>query len=293
VIRASSVLALAAAIAVPFVQARVDRASGAFRAQGDVLYLWKGNQVKRLAPGFETLAADLYWLRTVQYFGGERIFAADKRFDLLYPLIEITTTLDPRMEIAYRYGAVFLAEKHPIGAGRVDLGLAVLEKGVQNNPTSWRLRQELGFFHFVYRHDAKRAAQVLIEASEVPGAAFWLKNLAAEILGKGGEREIARRMWQEMFEQAEPGAIKENARTHLDVLDAAQASDRLNEAVAAFRARAGRAPRSLGELAAAGLARGPFVDSSGTPFDYDGETGRVNVSRASPLFREELMGDHR
>ena len=37
--------------------------------------------MKRLFPGFESLAADVYWLRTVQYFGGERAFAAEKRFD--------------------------------------------------------------------------------------------------------------------------------------------------------------------------------------------------------------------
>jgi hypothetical protein len=69
-----------------------------------VLYLWSGEHVKRLVPGFENLAADLYWLRTVQYFGGQRLFVSDKRFELLRPLIDITTTLDPRLEIAYRYG---------------------------------------------------------------------------------------------------------------------------------------------------------------------------------------------
>jgi hypothetical protein len=293
VIRVASALAIAAAAAVPFVQARVDGALGAFRAQDEVLYLWTGRQVKRLVPGFEQLAADVYWLRTVQYFGGERAFAADKRFELLYPLIEITNTLDPRMEIAYRYGAVFLAEPRPIGAGRPDLGIAVLERGVRNNRASWRLYQELGFFHFVYRKDARRAAEVLVEASKIPGAAYWVKNLAAELLLKGGERDIARRMWREMYEQSEPGAIKENALVHILVLDAADAADRLNDAVAAFVRRTGRPPRSLGELAAAGLARGPFVDPSGMPFDYDSRTGRATVSRASTLFREEFMGDHR
>lgn len=290
--RAASVLTLAAAAAVPWVQARVDGALGDFRAQNEVLYLWKGSQVKRLVPGFEQLAADLYWLRTVQYFGGERVFAAEKRFDLLYPLIEITTTLDPRMEIAYRYGAVFLAEQYPIGAGRPDLGITVLERAVQNNPASWRLRQELGFFHFVYRRDAKRAAEVLVEASRIPGAAFWLKNLAAEILGKGGEGDIARRMWREMFEQSE-GAIKENARIHLMALDAAAAVDLLNGRVALFRERMGRLPRDLGELSAAGLARGPLVDPIGIPFEYDSQTGKVAVSRTSYLRRDDLMGETR
>lgn len=290
--RAAGVLALAAAAAVPWAQARVDGALGDFRAQNEVLYLWKGSQVKRLVPGFEQLAADIYWLRTVQYFGGERVFAKDKRFDLLYPLIEITTTLDPRMEIAYRYGAVFLAEPYPIGAGHPDLGIAVLERAVQNNPGSWRLHQELGFFHFVYRRDAKRAAEILVEASQIPGAAYWLKNLAAELLGKGGERQIARRMWQEMFEQSE-GAIKENARVHLMALDAADAADSLTARVALFRERTGRLPRDLGELSAAGLAGGPLVDPAGIPFEYDSQTGKVAVSRTSYLRRDDLMGETR
>ena len=90
--------------AVPWTQARIDREIGTFRAQEEVLYLWSGEHVKRLFPGFETLAADVYWLRTVQYFGGERLFTREKRFELLQPLVDIATTLDPRLEIAYRYG---------------------------------------------------------------------------------------------------------------------------------------------------------------------------------------------
>lgn len=292
-IRASSALAIAAAVAVPFAQARVDEALGTFRAKDEVLYLWQGGQVKKLVPGFEHLAADVYWLRTVQYYGGERVFSSEKRYALLYPLIEITTTLDPRMEIAYRYGAAFLAEPQPVGAGRPDLGLAVLERGVGNNPGSWRLYQELGFFHFVYLKDAKRAAEILVAASDIPGAGYWLKNLAAELLGKGGEEEIALRMWREMYAQSEPGAIKENALVHVKVLEAAMAASRLRQAVARFVERTGRPPGNLGELAAMGLTKGPFVDPDGFPFVYDAGTGRVNVSRQSSLYREELMGEIR
>jgi hypothetical protein len=289
VIRTAGAVALAAAVAVPLLQARVDAALGRYRAQEEVLYLWKGDQVKRLVPGFEHLAADLYWLRTVQYFGGERRFSTDKKFDLLFPLIEITTTLDPRMEIAYRYGAVFLSEPKPIGAGRPDLGVQVLERGVRTNPTSWRLRQELGFFHFIYLGDAERAAAILVEASEIPGAAFWLKTLAAEVLVKGGRRDVSRRMWQEMYEQSE-GVMKENARVHLQAIDAADAADALTAAAESFRGRAGRFPRDLGELRASGLAGGPIVDPIGVPFEYDVQTGKVAVSRRSYLRREDLLG---
>ncbi len=61
--------------AVPWSQARIDERLGSFRAQEEVLYLWSGEHVRRLFPGFEGLAADIYWLRTVQYFGGERVFS--------------------------------------------------------------------------------------------------------------------------------------------------------------------------------------------------------------------------
>ena len=56
--------------------------------------------------------------------------AADADYALLYPLLDITTTLDPLFNIAYRFGAIFLAEAYPAGAGRPDLAIALLEKGI-------------------------------------------------------------------------------------------------------------------------------------------------------------------
>ena len=38
-------------------------------------------------------------------------------YQLLYPLLDITTTLDPHFNIAYRFGAIFLSEPYPGGAG--------------------------------------------------------------------------------------------------------------------------------------------------------------------------------
>jgi hypothetical protein len=273
--------------AVPWSQAQIDRRAGSFRAQEEVLYLWSGNHVKRLFPGFEGIAADVYWLRTVQYFGGQRLFAANKRFELLRPLIEITTTLDPRLEMAYRYGAIFLSEPSPLGAGRPREGIEVLAAGARNNPASWRLRQDLGFFHYIYLHDAERAAAILNEAAELPGAAFWLRMLAADVLAKSGDRANSRRMWQQMFEQAEAGILKENARLRLQILDSRDLADRLEGLVLEFERRTGRLPARLEELRRAGLWRGPLVDAGGAPFGYDGVEGRVFIERTSPMWRPD------
>jgi hypothetical protein len=231
--------------------------------------------------------ASIYWLRTVQYFGGQQVFAREKNFDLLYPLIEITTTLDPRLEIAYRYGAVFLCEPPPVGAGRPREGIAVLERGARALPRSWRLRQDLGFFHYLFLDDAEKAAQILTEAAEIPGAAFWLRNLAADVLEWSGDRESSRLMWSRMFEQAEEGIIKENARVRLQVLDALDLADQVTLRVSDFERRFGRRPERLDELRAAGLWPGSVVDQSGIPFAYDHGSGRVSVSQSSSLWRPE------
>jgi hypothetical protein len=271
---------------IPVLQNRIDAQLGVYRAQEAALYLWSGHDVRRLVPGFEGLAADVYWLRTVQYFGGQRLFAHGKRFELLLPLIEITITLDPHLVIAYKYGATFLCESPPEGAGRCDQGIAVLEKGVAVMPNDWRLRQDLGFFHFIFMNDPQKAAQILLQASELPGAAFWLKNLAAMVLSKGGKRESSRAIWRQIYETAE-GPMKDNALQHIAVLDAYDAADAVQSLVAGFARRTGRRPETLDELRSAGLVRGPVVDSTGTPFLYDRQSGTVRVSPQSRMWRPD------
>jgi hypothetical protein len=271
---------------VPWVQMRVD-SSFPFRTQREVLYLWSPQEIRRLVPGFEDLAADIYWLRTVQYFGGEHAFHRAKNYDLLLPLIDITTTLDPKMEIAYRYGAIFLSEPRPVGAGRPEEGIRILERGVKNLPNNWRLRQDLGFFYFLFLKDPHRAAEILLEASQIPGAAFWLRTLAADLLAKGGDRDTSRKMWTRILEQSEEGIMKQNAQEHLVLLDALDAVDALSSLVVDFRRRTGRNPRDLSELVSTGLLQGPAVDPAGSPFAYDPASGKVAISSQSPLWRPE------
>src|SRR6201989_3064970 len=70
----------------------------AARGQGatleEVLYLPSGKILKRLSLGYSSLLADIYWTRAVQYFGS-RHFNGARRYDLLAPLLDITTDLDP------------------------------------------------------------------------------------------------------------------------------------------------------------------------------------------------------
>jgi hypothetical protein len=270
---------------VPLVQRQVDRRRGAIETdQETLLYLTSGEDVKRLSPGFENVLADIYWLRTVQYFGGQRAFAKHARYDLLEPLITITTTLDPRFELAYRYGSIFLAEPAPTGAGRPRAAVELLERGVRALPDSWRIRQDLGFFHFVFLGEAQQAARVLLEAAEIPGAPFWLRTVAADFLRSGGDREASRSVWRHLAEETD-GQMRENALFNLQRLDALDAQDLLQQSVEAYTRRFGRRPQALRDLAGAALLRGPLTDPAGVPFAYDPERGSVSVARSSPFWR--------
>jgi hypothetical protein len=114
-------LALLATVGVPLLfvalivlQARID-ASAAAEVQGQAeLLLSSGTVLKRLSLGYDALLADIYWTRAVQYYGSNAGIPGVK-FPLLWPLLDITTTLDPKLTPAYRFGAVFLSEQSPVG----------------------------------------------------------------------------------------------------------------------------------------------------------------------------------
>src|SRR6185436_1187543 len=66
-----------------------------------VLYLTQGHLADRLMLSFDALAADVYWMRAIQHYGRDRKSARlSGRFELLYPLLDLATTLDPYFNVA-------------------------------------------------------------------------------------------------------------------------------------------------------------------------------------------------
>jgi hypothetical protein len=271
------------AAGLPLVQMRIDGLRAGPAREEPLLFADSPARLPLLVPGFELVLADIYWLRTVQYYGSRRAFDPNPRYENLGALIDVTTALDPRLELAYRYGAVFLSEEPPNGAGRPADGLAVLERGVEALPGSWRLRWDLGAHWFFFMKDPRQAAAVLTAARSVPGAPFWLEGLAARFL-QGDDRASAREIWRRQYEASE-GSIRENALFHLKVLDAIDLRDAYQGAVARFRKDRDRYPISLAELAQAGYTRDPAPrDPTGVPLAYDAQDGAVKIARTSMMW---------
>lgn len=261
----------------------------------DSLYVTSGTALRRLTVGYSALAADLYWIRAIQYYGGVKLRlqkeapppaqaggAPREAYPLLYPLLDLTTSLDPRFNIAYRFGSIFLAEPYPGGAGRPDLAIRLLEKGLAARPDKWEYMQDIGFVHYWWRHDYAAAAAWFDRASKVEGAPWFLRSLAATTLAEGGDRQSSRTMWTAIRESAEIDWLRNDAERRLTQLDAADFLDQVQAEV--NRARAAGVPTaSWSDLIRARVFPGVPVDPTKTPFELD-PSGTVRLNRQSPLF---------
>jgi tetratricopeptide (TPR) repeat protein len=251
----------------------------------DILYFRGGAAVSRAALGFDAILADIYWIRSIQHFGGtRRAQESDKTYKLLYPLLDLTTTLDPRFNIAYRFGALFLSEPYPAGPGRADLALKLLERGLAADPKRWQYAQDAGFVHYWYRQDYKAAAGWYDRASRIEGAPWWLRSMAASTLAEGGDRQSSRQMWRQLHETSDDDWVRNNAQLKLQQLQALDEMDALAAMVARFGQLRGVPPGSWNELVAMRWLRGVPLDPSGTPYELKPDApGGVALSEKSSL----------
>ncbi len=247
----------------------------------EMLYIPSVKVLRGMSLGYTGLMADIYWTRTVQYFGGKHK-ARSSRYDLLPPLLHITTELDPHLVVAYKYGSVFLAQPPREGAGLPDLAVEFVEKGIRANPQDWQLYYHLGFIHFIERQDAKAASRAFERGSEVPGAHPWMKLMAAAMAQYGGERGVARRLWEYIYESSDDKFIRSNAIKRLRALDLDDAIIALEQVVEVYRQRTGRRPASWQEMAQAGYVRGIPLDPLGLPLKLMPD-GRIELQRPDDI----------
>jgi hypothetical protein len=236
----------------------------------EVLYVPSPKILSKMSLGYGGLVADIYWTRAVQYFGSHHTRGVTE-YKLLQPLLDIATTLDPKLLPAYDFGSLFLAEQPPAGAGEPVQAAELLQRGIQNNPNEWRLYEDLGFIYYMELKDYQKAGQAFEQGSKIPGAHPFLKIMAARTLAMGGNIQTSRMLWQSLFESTKDPSIRDNAIKHLRALAVDEDITTLEPIVQKYRARTGHWPTSFGELVAdrylAAIPRDPF----GHPYQLGSE----------------------
>ncbi|HXW62929.1 MAG TPA: hypothetical protein VEJ45_10030 [Candidatus Acidoferrales bacterium] len=267
--------------AVAGLQTRIDSEMGSLTQLGDDLFLRSPSAIKTVSLGYESLLSDIYWTRTVQYYGG-RFATEGATFPLLWPLLDITTTLDPQMIIAYRFGAIFLSESGTGGAGRPDLAVELVKRGIRSNPDDWRLNTDLGFLYYWRLRDYPSSASAFLDGSNKPNAPPWMKVMAARVAQKGGSLDTARMIWSEIYESNKDPKIRERALETLRGLRAEEDMQQLNLLADEYQKRSGRYPASVSDLRSAGLIAAIPVDPDGYPYLFEPD-GKAALDPRSPV----------
>ncbi len=230
-----------------------------------------GKMARRISLGFNGLAADWYWMRSLQYVGKKIINAQDLPIDrlsqlnltLLAPLLDTATTLDPEFIDPYEYAAIVLP------AIDVDEAIRITKKGIDANPNAWRLYHQLGYIYWK-QQDYRAASDMYGRGAQIQGAPAWMEAMKAKMAADGGSRETAREIYTRMYEQSTDEKVKDMAQGRLLQLDSLDQRDSLRKLFAAYQARTGKCPSSWKEIEPVLRALRVAVDASGAPLDPGG-----------------------
>jgi tetratricopeptide (TPR) repeat protein len=234
------------------------------------LYL-DGKTARRISLGFNGLAADWYWMRSLQYVGRKIINDSDAPIDnlgllnlkLLAPLLDTATTLDPEFQDPYEYAAIVLP------AINVNDAIRITKKGIDANPNAWRLYHHLGYIYW-QQHDYQAASEIYGRGAQIEGAPPWMEAMKAKMAADGGSRSTAREIYTRMYEQSADEKVKDMARKRLLQLDSLDQRDGLRKLFAAYQTRTGKCPQSWKEIEPVFRALRVAVDASGAPLDPSG-----------------------
>lgn len=238
------------------------------KIEEEQLYV-NGTTVKRISLGFNGLAADWYWMRSLQYVGRKvltttRAIQLDDlgqlNVKLLAPLLDTATTLDPEFMEPYEYAAVVLP------AVNVADAIRITRKGIAANPSAWRLYQHLGYIYWQQR-DFKAASEAYGQGATLPGAPHWMEAMKAQMLVTGGSRGTARQIYERMYDETDDSNVREMARRRLLQIQSFGERDEIRRVLGEYAAREQRCASSWKDVSNFLRRAGLPLDASGAPLD--------------------------
>lgn len=185
-----------------YIQQGIDLKAGTAKKVERFMFLPKGEYLKIAALEYDQLVADAIWLQAIQVIGEKQI--SEEGYNWIYHALDVATTLDPRFDYVYQVGGIVLSAL----GNKIDLSNALLKKGFRENPDIWQIPFYLGFNHFFYMDEYKKAADYLAAAAKLPGHPQYVPELAATLYVKGGNPEAALEFLTKVYMETDDERIK-------------------------------------------------------------------------------------
>lgn len=191
----------------------------------ELSYYPSGKAVQAAALGHAESAADLAWIRAIQYYGEHR--HTDNRFTRMAHVFDILTTLAPHFVPAYVFGAFSLAQE----GQDFREAEALMDKGLAANPRSGELAFQAGFLHYVKPggRDLARASEYFEQAARQADAPPQAARFAAYCRQNRGDLAVALELWNEVLKTSENTYLRELAQREIDKIHDAMRRGRPDE----------------------------------------------------------------
>lgn len=222
--------------------------------------------------GHELAAADVYWLKTLQYFGDRRYRAAN--FEQLEELLDLTIALDPRFCNAYRIAGLMLTSSEHFDMRAAD---RFMSRGVEMCPDDVALGLLYGFSLYYFESRFAEAGAVLSKVGRLPGAPPWVGDLAVRVLAHGGGLDTAEQMLNAMLESTEDTTARTQIEQRLQRVHSERLLRELDEAAKKYHDKHQRWPEDARVLALERLIPGMPRDPLGGQISFDAQ-GRAKSS---------------
>jgi hypothetical protein len=237
-----------------------------------LLYLPDAEYLKIASLGYRELIADLLWVQSIQVMGEKKVSESSGRW--LYRALDIITTLDPKFVRAYEAGGLALTTLVVLPEESNQL----MMKGMQHNPTEWKLPFLIGINYYYESYDDAKAAEYMSQASRLPGAPSSLTTLAANLYVSGHSPQQAVDLLAALYEKATDESAKKLLEIRLKIVLTERDLYLLEQAIDRYRSQNGQYPPRLEAIVGAGFLPALPVEPSGGRYVYDAKTGAVSSS---------------
>ena len=271
-------VALAGIAGAAALQGRVG-AENAVRRANDFRYTPDPSVMRVLCGGDRSACADVLWLSALPDMS--RPFedrALKKRW--IAAATDVITDLEPTFGTVYGYGAAHLnlVDRNP------DEAIALLTKGIANNPDSAGLHVTLAMVYYEFKKDREKTIDLLEAASRLPGIDSLSLAMLSSLRVDSRDDFTALAVWAKQLDEAHNAKVRTICEYELWRTKAQIAARASRE----FAAQHGRPPRDAGELRDPKLISATALDLVLEGLSFD-EKGRVRYERLAELDREQLI----
>lgn len=192
-------------------------------ATAEVLYVPDTRMLRVLFLGYDQAAADVVWVRTLEYFA--RHFNGDRQYRWLEHFLDQVIELDSRFQKVYHWAGANVLYGRRFTNANVRLSNRFYELALENDPNDFEAAYRLGLNYFIELKsddpDERRLFQekglaYLEMASSMPGSPDRLKSLVAGISSRLGKQQLAQQYLIDLFLTTNDPDQKESLRHRIE-----------------------------------------------------------------------------